>query len=133
MITVHNGPKNNINWEISVSANLVVATLKTLGFPVDISAKLHKIGEHSTNKVWRLEAAALLVALSGKPSSQFLQVMRTNKADVIQILDRRYTATLDRKQDPKANTFKNSSFTKQLIVYAQEVVMQSITIEKVGR
>lgn len=133
MITVNNSPSNKINWEISVSAPLVVNALKTLGYPVDISAKLHKIGEHALNKDWRRESAALLVSLASRPDSNFSSLMRRNKANVIEIVDKRFAATLDRKLDAKANNFREASFIRNVMEYAQLVVMQSITIDKVGR
>ena len=129
MIKVGTATKNALkNGEIVLSAREIVDTLNLVKLPVEISEKLYKIGVYSVVRDWREEAAHFLTALSD-PSRTYLALLRKHAANIQEIIEARYTATLLKKTDAKANRYKDSRFVETTADEARTVVSHLIVFE----
>lgn len=118
-------PGNHVgmrNGKFYLSANIVISNLDGAKLPRDISQKLYKIAQHAQNKEWRLEAAYMLCALSGNFNNAVKNTFSMNRDDIREVVDMRFTATLERKVNSKANRFRNNNLPKLFKQYAEEMV-----------
>lgn len=127
------GPANSNALKVGhvvLSSPSIIDTLKQAKIPVDLSEKLYKIAIHATTKQWREESAYILTALSN-PSRQYMAQLKRHGNDFINTVEKRYTATLQRKSDVNANRFRDQRFLQDTITEAKEVVASLVKFEVV--
>jgi hypothetical protein len=110
------------NGKFHLSANIVMSNLDGAKLPRDLAQKLYKIAKHSNIESWRKEAAYMLCCLSGNFNNSVKQTFFANRDDIREVVDLRFTSTLERKANNKANRFRNQRLSDLFEQYAHEMV-----------
>lgn len=128
MIKIVSGSAIRFNGKLEIGANIIVRSLDEVKLPRDISEKLFRIAIHSQNKEWRTFASAFLTALADLSASTKSKIVN-NRDNIREIVDLRYSSTLERKVNQKANRFRDPNLEKMLLENAKDVVLQHFELQ----
>lgn len=116
------------NGKFHLSVNKVINRLDNVRIPRVLAEQLYKIAKHSQVEKWKTESAYMLCCLSGDDSNVF-NAFRNNREDIINVVALRFDATINRKVNNKANTFRNLGLSKVFEQGAREMVYSYFPFE----